>query len=153
MKVRQELTLFWEKPPCFSYGNDAVLMLIGRNLHYKSSEVSIQTKSIPASQSFKGWATKCTTVECSIMQGKITRLGVTLECLNFIVKFDCINFSFKFYLLPQKLHNWNPYQPHSNLLWAYRSNKRCSTCNRFSTLVSFYLCGQMRHVDTVCCHL
>ena len=38
-----------------------------RNLHKKSSEVSIKTRSPPASLSFKGQATKHTTVEWSIV--------------------------------------------------------------------------------------
>ena len=42
--------------------NDAVLMLISSNLHKKSREVSIKTKSPPASFSFQGQATKHTTV-------------------------------------------------------------------------------------------
>ena len=37
----------------FSYVNDAVLMLICRKLHKKSSEVSIKRRSTPASLSFK----------------------------------------------------------------------------------------------------
>ena len=36
----------------------ASLMLISRNLHKKSSEVSIKRRSTPASLSFKGQATK-----------------------------------------------------------------------------------------------
>ena len=40
-------------------------MLISRNLHVKSSEVSIKTRSTPASLSFKGQATKHTTVKCA----------------------------------------------------------------------------------------
>ena len=48
------------------FTNDAVLMLIRRNLHNKSSEVSIKTRSTPASLSFKGQATKHTTVKWSI---------------------------------------------------------------------------------------
>ena len=43
--------------------NDAVLMLISRNLHKKSSEVCIKTSSTPASLSFKGHATKHATVK------------------------------------------------------------------------------------------
>ena len=35
------------KPPCFSYVDDAVLMLISSNLHKKDSEVSIKTRSTP----------------------------------------------------------------------------------------------------------
>ena len=45
-----------------SYAHDAV----SRNLHKKSSEVSIKTRSTPASLSFKGQATKHTTVKWSI---------------------------------------------------------------------------------------
>ena len=41
-------------------------MLISRNLHMKSSEVSIKTRSTPASLSFKGQATKHTTAKWSI---------------------------------------------------------------------------------------
>ena len=41
-------------------------MLISRNLHKKSSEVYIKTRSPPASLSFKGQATKHTTVKWSI---------------------------------------------------------------------------------------
>ena len=41
-------------------------MLISRNLHTISREVSIKTKSPPASFSFKGQATKHTTVKWSI---------------------------------------------------------------------------------------
>ena len=52
--------------PCFSYANDAVLMLISTNLHDKSSEVSIKTRSTPASLSFNGQATKHTTIKWSI---------------------------------------------------------------------------------------
>ena len=57
MKLRLELTLCWMKPSCFSYVNDAFLILIDRNLHKKSSEVSTK-RSTPASLSFKGQATK-----------------------------------------------------------------------------------------------
>ena len=58
MKLRFELTLCWMKPSWFSYVSDAFLMLIiDRNLHKKSSEVSTK-RSTPASLSFKGQATK-----------------------------------------------------------------------------------------------
>ena len=49
------------------YVNDTVLMLMSRNLHKKSSEVSIKTRSTPALLSFKGQATKGTTVKWSIV--------------------------------------------------------------------------------------
>ena len=48
------------------YVNDAVLMLISGNLHNKRSEVSIITRSLPASLSFKGRVTRHTTVKRSI---------------------------------------------------------------------------------------
>ena len=41
-------------------------MLISRNLHMKSGKVSNKTRSTPASLSFKGQATKYTTVKWSI---------------------------------------------------------------------------------------
>ena len=50
----------------FSHVNDAVIMLISRNFHIKRSEVSIKTRSTPASLSLKGQATKHTTVKWSI---------------------------------------------------------------------------------------
>ena len=49
--------------PCFSYVNDAVLMLICSNLHKKSKEVSIKRRSPPPSFSIKDQATKHTTVK------------------------------------------------------------------------------------------
>ena len=49
------------------YANVAVLMLISKNLHEKGSEVSIKTRSIQASLSFKDQATKHTTLKWSII--------------------------------------------------------------------------------------
>ena len=55
--------------PCFDsnlsifFGNDTVPMLISRNLHKKSREVSIKARSPLASLSFKGQATRHTTVK------------------------------------------------------------------------------------------
>lgn len=49
-----------------SYVNDAVLMLISRNLNETSSDVSIKTRSTAASSSFKGQETKHTTAKWSI---------------------------------------------------------------------------------------
>ena len=46
--------------------DDAVLLLISRNLHKKSSEVSVKTRSTSASLSFSDQATKQTTVKWSI---------------------------------------------------------------------------------------
>ena len=63
MKVGPELTLFWPKSTRFSDVNDAVLMLISGKLHKKSSEVC----STSASLSFKGQATKPTTVDFTVI--------------------------------------------------------------------------------------
>ena len=49
-------------------------MLIRRNSNKKSSEVSIKTRSPPASLSFKGQATKHTTVKWSISSEKKSKL-------------------------------------------------------------------------------
>lgn len=49
-----------------SYGNDALHIVVSRKLRTKSSEVSIKSRSMPASLSFKGQATKHTTVKSSI---------------------------------------------------------------------------------------
>ena len=54
------------EPPCFSYDNDGVLLLISRNLHEKSNKVHIKTRSTPASLSFKDQVTKHTMVKWSI---------------------------------------------------------------------------------------
>ena len=59
--------------PCLDRNFPAVLMLISRNLHKKSSKVSIKTRSTPASLSFKGQATKHTTVKWSIQSTNIWR--------------------------------------------------------------------------------
>ena len=49
------------------YANDVLLvLLIRKNLHQKSSEVSIKTRLPPASPSFKGQETKHTTVKWSL---------------------------------------------------------------------------------------
>ena len=53
--------------PCFdknlpAFLTDGVLMIISRNLHEKNSEVSIKTRSTPGLLSFKGQATKHTTI-------------------------------------------------------------------------------------------
>ena len=44
-------------------GVDVVVMLISNNLHKKGSEISIKTRSTPASLSFIGQVTKHTTVK------------------------------------------------------------------------------------------
>lgn len=49
-----------------SYVNDAILMLISRNLNETSSDVSTKTRSTAASFSFKGQETKHTTAKWSI---------------------------------------------------------------------------------------
>ena len=53
--------------PSYSYVKDVVLVLIGKKLHKKSSEVSIKTRSISASLSFIGQVTKHTTVKWTIL--------------------------------------------------------------------------------------
>ena len=44
----------------------SLLLLISKNLHKKGTEVSIETRSTPASLSFKGQVTKHTTVKWTI---------------------------------------------------------------------------------------
>ena len=79
-------------------------MLISRNLHKKSCEVSIKALSTPASLSFKGQVTKHTTVKWSIPTDEIhkqdtinkhykarglktkTRITITEMLLNEIVR-------------------------------------------------------------------
>ena len=61
-------------PPVLPHVNDAVLMLISRNLCSKSSEASIKTWSTLASLSFKGQATKHTTaMQCNGVSSFLTR--------------------------------------------------------------------------------
>ena len=68
-------------PPCFSYVHEVALMLISWNLHKKTSEVSIKTRSTLASLSFIGQVTKHTTVKSSI-----SKLGA--ECgLNLLTRY------------------------------------------------------------------
>ena len=55
-------------------------MLISRNLHIKRSEVSIKTRSTQASISFKGQATKHTTVKWSIVSS-----GLVDFCVNLVM--------------------------------------------------------------------
>ena len=52
-----------ETSPLFSYVNDAVLMQLSWNLREKSIGISIKTRSTQTSLSFKGQATKHTTVK------------------------------------------------------------------------------------------
>ena len=54
-------------------------MLISRNLHKKSCEVSIKARSTPASLSFKGQVTKHTTVKWSIIPFVFT---LRSSCVN-----------------------------------------------------------------------
>jgi len=63
-----------DQPPCLSYANEIVLMLISKNLHKKSREVSIKTTSTPASLLLKGQATKHTVVKWSIGGFQLTSL-------------------------------------------------------------------------------
>ena len=94
-------------------------MLIGRNLHQKSSEVCIKTRSSPASFSFKGLATKHTTVKCSIAV-IINVAPQFLEKQNpeFIYPFFSAGnhfslftgqMSFEVFLLVGHLTNWGPF--------------------------------------------
>ena len=69
MKVRLVLTLLRYRLPSFVYVNEVVVMLISKNLHKKSSEVSIKTRSPPPSLSFIGQVTKHTTVKWTIDNG------------------------------------------------------------------------------------
>ena len=66
-------------------------MLISRNLHNKSSEVSIKTRSTPASLSINGQATKHTTVEWSI--GWVWEMYV---CLMWCKALQCYYASLKY---------------------------------------------------------
>ena len=66
MKVRLVLTLLRYRPLSFSYVHNVVVMLISKNLHDKSSEVSIKTRSTLASLLFKGQVTRHTTVKWTI---------------------------------------------------------------------------------------
>ena len=50
-------------------------MLISSNLHKKGSEVSIKTRSTPASYSYEGQATKYITVKWSIIYNDYHELG------------------------------------------------------------------------------
>ena len=56
MKMTPELLSY--RPTSFSYVKDVVLMLITWNLHMKSNEVSIKTRSTLASFPFIGLVTK-----------------------------------------------------------------------------------------------
>ena len=61
------------------YVNDAVLILISRNLHNKRSEVSNITRSPPASLSFKGQVTRHTTAKRSILSCRTA--GSYMDCM------------------------------------------------------------------------
>ena len=65
--------------PCIPYLNDAVLILISRNLPNKRSEVSIITRSLTASLSFKDQVTKHTTVKRSIARKLLAILDKNIE--------------------------------------------------------------------------
>ena len=79
------VTLFWKKPPCFCYVKDAVLMLISWNLHKKSSEVSIKTRSF----SFKGQPSthNCKMAYCTLMVAIFIQVEVTKR-LELKMEFD-----------------------------------------------------------------
>ena len=63
MHMRLEVTLLLYKPLCFSYLNATPEQL---DLHNKSSEFFIKTRSPAASLAFKGKVTQQTTVKWSI---------------------------------------------------------------------------------------
>ena len=56
-------------------------MLIGRNLHKKSREVSIKTRSTPASLSFNGQATEPTNIKWSIVNVHFSCITL-VQCLH-----------------------------------------------------------------------
>ena len=64
----------------FLHVNYVFLMLIARNLHKKSSEVSTKRGSTPASLSFKGRATKPTMVKWSIIHCFAFFLKLPVSC-------------------------------------------------------------------------
>ena len=94
-------------------------MLIGRNLHKKSSEVCIKTRSSPASFSFKGLATKHTTVKCSIaVINNVAPQFLEKQNPEFIYPFFSAGnhfslhtgrISFEIFLLVGHLTNWGPF--------------------------------------------
>ena len=55
------------RPSSFSHVNYVVVMLISTNLHKKSGEVSIKTRSTPVSLSFLDQVTKDTTVKWTVV--------------------------------------------------------------------------------------
>ena len=57
-------------------------MLISKNLHKKGSEVSIKTRSTPASLSFIGQVTKHTTVKWTI---KFVLDELFVSCINLVI--------------------------------------------------------------------
>ena len=63
---RLEMTLLWYRPLCFSHLNAIWLAWEQLDLHNKSSEVCIKTRSPPASLPYKGLVTEQTTVNWSI---------------------------------------------------------------------------------------
>ena len=69
-------------------------MLISRNLHVKSSEVSIKTRSTPASLSFNGQATKHTTVKWSIVDTLLAS-SATLKSVKPRSTFQCLRSSLR----------------------------------------------------------
>ena len=79
------LTWFWLKPPSFSYVNDALHIVVSRKLCTKSSDVSIKSRSMPASLSFKGQATKHTTTKWSAEKFCSQSLVITSSYNRFII--------------------------------------------------------------------
>jgi len=60
-----------------SYVNDALHIVVSRKLRTKSSEVSIKSRSMPASLSFKGQATKQTSTKWSAEKFCLQSLVIT----------------------------------------------------------------------------
>ena len=69
-------------------------MLMTRNLRMKSSEISIKTRSPPASLSFKGQATKHTTVESCLLQSYLDYPDLDYPDFSIIRTFSLVPFFF-----------------------------------------------------------
>lgn len=94
--------------PAFLIVNDAVLMLISRNLSQKSSEVSIKTRSTPASWSFKGQVINHKTVK---INGVLDRLQIVAN-VSFAErqKHHQINFKKSSWSRVEKQQTWSTYR-------------------------------------------
>ena len=77
------MTLLWRRPHCFSHLNANYLALEQLDLHNKSSEVCIKTRSPPASLPFKGQVTEQATVKWPI--GLMDAINVTSFTLVYLL--------------------------------------------------------------------